>query len=71
MIKMRKALKTFNTMEKYILNALEYEYSNGMVEGINNVIKQVKHAACGYKIFNHLKARVMLIKGLYNPIKQN
>ena len=70
-IKMRKALTTFNTMEKYILNALEYEYSNGMVEGINNVIKQVKHAACGYKIFNHLKARVMLIKGLYNPIKQN
>ena len=51
--------------------AFDYEYSNGIVEGINNVIKQVKHAACGYKRFNHLKARVMLIKGLYNPIKQN
>ena len=70
-VKMKKALKTFNIMEKYVLNALEYEYSNGIVEGINNVIKQVKHAACGYKRFNHLKARVMLIKGLYNPIKQN
>ena len=70
-VKMRKALRTFNTMEKYILNALKYEYSNGIVEGINNVIKQIKHAACGYKRFNHLKARVMLIKGLYNPIKQN
>ena len=70
-VKMKKALKTFNIMKKYVLNALEYEYSNGIVEGINNVIKQVKHAACGYKRFNHLKARVMLIKGLYNPIKQN
>ena len=44
---------------------------NGIVEGINNVIKQIKHTACGYKKFTHLKARVMLIKGLYNPIKQN
>ena len=40
-----------------------------MVEGMNNLIKQVKHSTCGYKKFNHLKARVMLIKGLLNPIK--
>ena len=68
---MKKALKTFSCMEKYILNAFDYEYSNGMVEGTNNVIKQIKHAACGYKKFSHLKARVMLIKGLYNSIEQN
>jgi len=67
--KMTKALKTYIKLETYILNALEYEYSNGMVEGMNNLIKQVKHSACGYKKFNHLKARVMLIKGLLNPIK--
>lgn len=66
--KMRQALKTFKDMEKYISNSLDYEYSNGIVEGINNVIKQIKHTACGYKKFNHLKARVMLIKGLLNPI---
>lgn len=46
-LKMKKALKTFSNMEKYILNAFDYEYSNGMVEGTNNVIKQIKHAACG------------------------
>ena len=69
--KMKKALKTFKELEKYILNAFDYEYSNGIVEGINNVIKQIKHVACGYKKFKHLKARVMLIKGIYNPIKQN
>ena len=66
--KMKKALKTFKNMEQYISNSFDYEYSNGIVEGINNVIKQIKHAACGYKKFNHLKARVMLIKGLLNPI---
>lgn len=66
---MNKVLKTFKNMEKYINNSFDYEYSNGIVEGINNVIKQIKHTACGYKKFTHLKARVMLIKGLYNPIK--
>ena len=66
---MRKALKTFRNMKKYILNAFDYEYSNGIVEGTNNLIKQIKHTAYGYRKFKHLKARVMLIKGLYNPIK--
>ena len=68
-IKMRKTLKTYISLEKYILNSFDYEYSNGMVEGMNNLIKQVKHSACGYRKFNHLKARVMLIKGLLNSIK--
>jgi len=66
---MKKAIKTFKDMEKYIVNSFDYEFSNGIVEGINNVIKQVKHTACGYKKFAHLKARIMLIKGLLNPLK--
>jgi len=66
---MKKALKTFRNMKNYILNAFDYEYSNGIVEGTNNLIKQIKHTAYGYRKFKHLKARVMLIKGLYNPIK--
>lgn len=66
---MKKALKTFKDMKEYILNAFDYEYSNGIVEGTNNLIKQIKHTACGYRKFKHLKARIMLIKGLYNPIK--
>ena len=66
---MKKALKTFRDMKDYILNAFDYEYSNGIVEGTNNLIKQIKHTACGYRKFKHLKARVMLIKGLLNPIK--
>ena len=66
---MKKALKTFKNMKEYILNAFDYNYSNGIVEGTINLIKQVKHTACGYRKFKHLKARIMLIKGLLNPIK--
>ena len=68
---MKKSLKTFINMENYILNSFDYEYSNGIVEGTNNVIKQIKHTACGYKKFKHFKARIMLIKGILNPITQN
>ena len=66
---MKKAIKTFKNMKEYILNAFDNEYSNGIVEGTNNLIKQIKHTACGYRKFKHLKARIMLIKGLLNPIK--
>jgi transposase len=66
---MKKTINTFKNMEDYILNAFDYDYSNGIVEGTNNLIKQIKHSACGYRKFTHLKARVMLVKGLLNPIK--
>ena len=51
-----------------LINSFDYELSNGIVEGTNNLIKQVKHNACGYRKFTHLKARIMLIKGIYNPL---
>ena len=65
----KKAIKTFLNFESYIINAFDYELSNGVVEGTNNLIKQVKHNACGYRKFTHLKARIMLIKGISNPIR--
>lgn len=55
-------------MKTYLTNAFDYDLSNGIVEGTNNVIKQIKHTAYGYRKFAHLKARVMLIKGLLNPL---
>lgn len=64
----KKANKTLVQMEKYIINAFDYDLSNRITEGTNNVIKQLKHTACGYRKFTHLKARAMLIKGIYNPI---
>lgn len=64
----KKCNRTLLDMEKYLGNAFDYDLSNGVVEGTNNVIKQIKHTAYGYRKFSHLKARVMLIKGLYKPI---
>lgn len=64
----RKTIKTYKEMEKYIINAFDYNYSNGITEGTNNIIKQIKHTACGYRKFSHLKARVMLIKGIYKNV---
>ena len=62
--KAKQAIRTFIDMEGYISNAFKYTYSNGIVEGMNNLIKQVIHSACGYRKFNHLKARILLIKGI-------
>ena len=64
----KTAIKTFLNFEDYIINAFDYNLSNGLVEGTNNLIKQVKHNACGYRKFSHLKARIMLIKGICNPL---
>ena len=62
--KTKQAIKTFINMEEYIKNAFIYEYSNGITEGMNNLIKQIIHSACGYRKFNHLKIRILLIKGI-------
>ena len=64
----KKCNKTLLDMKKYLANAFDYDFSNGIVEGTNNVIKQIKHTAYGYRKFSHLKARIMLIKGLFNPL---
>lgn len=64
-----KANNTFNSMSKYLFNSFDYEYSNGIVEGINCLIKRLKQNACGYKKFKHFKTRIMLVKGLLNPLK--
>lgn len=47
----KKAIKIFLNFENYIINSFEYELSNGIIEGTNNLIRQVKHNACGYRKF--------------------
>ena len=42
---MIQALKTFRQSEEAIVNALNYHYSNSLVEGINNKIKVIKRTA--------------------------
>ena len=63
----KKAIKTFLNFGNYIINSFDYKL-NGIVEETNNLIKQFKHNACSYRKFAHLKARIMLNKGIYNPL---
>ena len=64
----KKCNKTLLNMKNYLINAFDYDLSDGLIEETNNVINQIKYTAYGYRKFSHLKAIVMLIKGLYNPL---
>ncbi|MBU0279295.1 transposase [Gemella sp. zg-570] len=47
---MIKAIKTIKKYEDYMINSLRYNYSNGVLEGINNKIKLIKRVSYGYII---------------------
>lgn len=58
--------KTLLKMGRYFFNSFDYDLSNVIVEGINNLIKQINHMHVDIK---HFKCRIMIIKGLYNKIQ--
>lgn len=39
----KKTIKTFLNFENHIINSFDHELSDGIVEGTNNLIRQVKH----------------------------
>ncbi|MGO4936294.1 transposase [Fundicoccus sp. Sow4_H7] len=43
-------------------NSLRYTLSNGVVEGTNNKIKNIKRSGYGYRNFNNLKYRILIIQ---------
>lgn len=58
---MKTALKTFRKQSDYLVNALNFPYSNGKLEGTNNLIKVIKRIAFGYRNFYNFRARILLI----------
>lgn len=63
----RKVRTTFQTLEKYlpaIENSLTYTLSNGIIEGTNNKIKNIKRSGYGYRNFNHLRFRILITQNL-------
>ena len=65
-IAINSILKNFD----YVANALDYKYSNGAIEGINNYIKTIKRIAFGYKSFYHFRNRILISKKLIKPIEK-
>ena len=53
--------KTYHNWAAEIHHSLEFSYSNGCIEGINNKIKTLKRLSFGMPNFIHFKARIMLL----------
>lgn len=60
----KKAATYLNKHRKAIINALKYPYSNGKLEGKNNLIKVIKRIAFGFRRFRHLPKRVLIQQNL-------
>lgn len=58
---MKTVLKTFRKQKDYIINALLFPFSNGKLEGTNNLIKVIKRIAFGFRNFYNFRARILLI----------
>ena len=57
---MDRFLKTLNRRRSYILNFFIHRITNGLVEGIKNIIKAIKRRAFGFTRFDHFRLRVLL-----------
>lgn len=58
---MKTVLKTFVNQKTYITNALIFPFSNGRLEGTNNLIKVIKRNAFGYRNFYNFRTRILLV----------
>lgn len=58
---MKKTVRSLLDHEDGIRNALSHTFSNGVIEGTNNLIKVIKRIAFGYRSFVSFKIRILLI----------
>ncbi len=61
---MKTSIKTIKKYMDYVHNTLNYDYTNGILEGINNKIKVIKRIAFGYRSFLHFKNRILITQNL-------
>lgn len=64
----KKAAQYLNKYKKAIINALKYPYSNGNLEGKNNLVKVMKRIAFGFRTFRHLRRRILIQQNICNII---
>ena len=68
---METSLNTARNYKDYILNAIKYNYTNGVIEGINNKIKTIKRIAFGYRSFFNFRNRILIMNDLINIKNEN
>lgn len=52
--------KTFMNWQTEILNSFVFDYSNGFLEGINNLTKVLKRNGFGYRRYDRFRSRILL-----------
>jgi transposase len=55
-----KSIKTLQNWQVEVLNSFAYNYSNGFLEGINNLTKVMKRNAFGFRSFERFRAKILL-----------
>jgi transposase len=55
-----RTISTYKNWQTEILNAFSFGYSNGFVEGLNNLTKVIKRNAYGFRSFKRLRAKILL-----------
>ena len=63
--RVRTAINSLYTYYDGIINSLIYNLSNGVVEGLNNKIKNIKRSGYGYRNFDHLRYRIFLAQNRF------
>ena len=59
---MDTAISTFKKNMIAVLNSVEYDFSNGPVEGINRRIKNLKRSCFGFRNLDNFRKRIALIR---------
>lgn len=54
------AIKTLQNWQIEVLNGFAYNYSNGFLEGINNLTKVMKRNSFGFRSFKRFRAKILL-----------
>ncbi|MGG4170146.1 ISL3 family transposase [Rossellomorea vietnamensis] len=56
----QRSAQTLKNWQNEILNSFRYNYSNGFLEGINNLTKVMKRNAFGFRSFLRFRAKILL-----------
>lgn len=67
---MKAVFQTFKKNLVVVLNASESDYTNGPVEGMNRMIKQIQRTAFGFRNYHHMISRIKLRQMRTKPMKK-
>ena len=66
---MNTAIQSLMERKEAVVNALTCSFSNGMIEGTNNLIQVIQCLAFGYRSFIQFKTRILLISNTFVPCR--